>query len=589
MLSFFKNHLSIFKKILTGFGIIVIILVGIAIVSIKNLEKIAEDVYGIESNYNIKESATQIVDDFYKLRIINLRYAVSNNVKLVDDFNDQLNKLNESSKKLTTLLNDATSLADIKEFDRIIFQYAAKFGEVKAARDDRFLDKETQNAKIIQLVTGEMSEIGIRGVKISDKLFADINNDVKASIADAISTNLATKDILLKASGGGIVLSLILAILIGKTIVNPILGIRNRMQSLTGGDKTSVVPFVANRDEVGQMAAQVEIFCKNALDLDRLNAETEQSRIRQEWEREEARKRQAEQEAEMKTRTEAEKRKAMNELANSFEASVKGIVVGVSRAADQLQGLAETLASSAEETTRQASVVAAASEEASTNVQTVAAAAEQLSSSIGEIGRQVVDSARIANEAVLESDKSQKIMQGLASGAEKIGEVIQLINDIAAQTNLLALNATIEAARAGDAGKGFAVVAAEVKNLANQTSSATDEISGHVTTIQQASQNAVSAIKSIGSTIKDIDDIAGQINGAIDAQGQATREIARNVQEASTGTKEVSSNIVGVTQAANDSGSAATQVLNAAQQLGEQSKQLEREVEKFIATIRNAA
>lgn len=376
---------------------------------------------------------------------------------------------------------------------------------------------------------------------------------------------------------------------LGNSFARPLRDISSTMRTLANGDKTVAIPYTDRADEIGTMAEAVGVFKENAIQVDKMTAQAEADRIRQEQEREAARKRQAEQEAEMARKAAEDKRKAMNDLADGFESSVRGVVNAVGKAANQMQTLADALAANAEETTRQSSVVAAAAEEASTNVQTVAAAAEELSSSIGEIGRQVVDSARIANEAVLESDKSSKIIQGLAEGADKIGEVIKLINDIASQTNLLALNATIEAARAGDAGKGFAVVAAEVKNLANQTSSATDEISGQIGAIQQSTQQVVQAIKSIGATIKDVDDIAGQINIAIEAQGQATREIARNVQEASAGTKEVTTNIVSVSQAANESGSAASQVLRAAQDLGEQSKKLEIEVDNFIKRIRNAA
>ncbi len=402
---------------------------------------------------------------------------------------------------------------------------------------------------------------------------------------------------LVHAISRDIVIELIVAIIVlvlvgyylGSSFSKPIRAITDTMRKLADGDKTVAIPYTNRADEIGTMAETVGVFKENAIQVEKMTAAAEADRLRQEQEREAARKRQAEQEAEMARKATEDKRKSMNELADGFESSVRGVVNAVGKAANQMQNLAQALAANAEETTRQSSVVAAAAEEASTNVQTVAAAAEELSSSIGEIGRQVVDSARIANEAVLESDKSSKIIQGLAEGADKIGEVVKLINDIASQTNLLALNATIEAARAGDAGKGFAVVAAEVKNLANQTSSATDEISGQISAIQQSTQQVVEAIKSIGATIKDVDDIAGQINVAIEAQGQATREIARNVQEASAGTKEVTSNIVSVSQAANESGTAASQVLTAAQELGTQSKKLEAEVDNFIKRIRNAA
>ena len=177
-------------------------------------------------------------------------------------------------------------------------------------------------------------------------------------------------------------------------------------------------------------------------------------------------------------------------------------------------------------------------------------------------------------------------MQGLAQAAQKIGDVVSLITDIAEQTNLLALNATIEAARAGDAGKGFAVVASEVKNLANQTAKATDEIGAQIAGIQTATQEAVAAIEGIGKTISKIDEVAAGVASAVEEQGAATQEIARNVEQAAAGTQEVSSNISGVSQAANETGSAATQIHTAANRLAGRSEALRREVDKFLANVR---
>jgi murein DD-endopeptidase MepM/ murein hydrolase activator NlpD len=178
-------------------------------------------------------------------------------------------------------------------------------------------------------------------------------------------------------------------------------------------------------------------------------------------------------------------------------------------------------------------------------VQTVAAAAEELNASIAEIGRQVQSASTMAGGAVQQAEKTNQQVQGLAEAAQKIGDVVKLISDIAAQTNLLALNATIEAARAGDAGKGFAVVASEVKNLATQTAKATEEISQQIASIQAATGEAVGAIQGIGKTIVEINQVASSIAAAVEEQNASTREIARNVQETSAGTQEVSSNIDG--------------------------------------------
>ena len=289
-----------------------------------------------------------------------------------------------------------------------------------------------------------------------------------------------------------------------------------------------------------------------------------------------------------KDRAEAEKRAAMNRLADEFETSVGGVVETVSSASNRMHETAQSMSATAEEASRQSTAVAVAAEQASANVQTVAAAAEELSSSIAEISRQVAQSAQIAGSAVREVDATNAKIQDLAQASQKIGEVVALITDIAEQTNLLALNATIEAARAGDAGKGFAVVASEVKNLANQTGRATDEIGGQISSIQSATQDAVDAIASIGRTIGEIDEITTTIASAVEEQGATTQEIARNVEQAAAGTNEVTANIGGVNRAASETGIASTEVLDSAGQLSEQSDLLQKEVDTFVSRVRSA-
>ena len=222
-------------------------------------------------------------------------------------------------------------------------------------------------------------------------------------------------------------------------------------------------------------------------------------------------------------------------VAQGFGASMDNVAKTLGVAATDLRSDAKSMAASAEETSRQSTAVAAASEQASTNVQTVATAAEELSASIAEIGRQVARSTSSTNQAVDEADRTNAEIQHLADAAQRIGDVIKLINDIAGQTNLLALNATIEAARAGEAGKGFAVVASEVKSLASQTAKATDEISFKVAEMQTATGQSVSAVRAIGQTISEINQVSTTIASAMEEQGAATQEIARNVQQASAG------------------------------------------------------
>ena len=358
---------------------------------------------------------------------------------------------------------------------------------------------------------------------------------------------------------------MIIQVVLGRSIAKPITAMTRSMLRLAGGDKTAEIPAVGRKDEVGEMANAVQVFKEGMIEADRL---AEEQRREQE---------------ERAART-----KRIEALCQAFDATSTEAVKSVATAATEMQSSSEAMSATAEETTRQASAVAAASEQASANVETVASAAEELSSSIAEIGRQVTQASQIASAAVTEAEQTNIKVQGLAQAANKIGEVVALITDIAEQTNLLALNATIEAARAGDAGKGFAVVASEVKNLANQTAKATDEIGAQIAGIQAATQEAVSAIESITKTISKINEVNSGVASAVEEQGAATQEIARNVEQAAAGTHEVSSNIAGVSQAATETGSAASEIHSAAGELSQQSEKLRNEVDKFLAGVRAA-
>jgi methyl-accepting chemotaxis protein len=422
------------------------------------------------------------------------------------------------------------------------------------------------DAEQLALLNGSMRQSG-------DALSADAEKAKESNLAEQAATEQEaltttaggdTRVIILGLAGMGV--GVVLAWLIGRGISRPVARMRAAMRALADGNKSVDIPGVGRKDEIGEMADAVQVFKDNMIEADHLREANERQ----------------------KAEAEAERKAGMFRLADNFESGVMTVVNSVASQSTEMQSAAQAMTHTAETATQQATAVAASVEEASANVQTVATAAEELSASVLEIGRQVEQSSKIANQAVSEADRTNSTVEGLNHAAQRIGEVVQLIETIAGQTNLLALNATIEAARAGDAGKGFAVVASEVKSLASQTAKATEEIRAQIGDIQGATGQTVEAIRSIGATIRQMSEIATTIASAVEEQGAATREIASNVHQASQGTKDIATNIEGVSRAAGETGAAATQVLNSASELSRHSETLRRDVDTFLATVRAA-
>ena len=335
------------------------------------------------------------------------------------------------------------------------------------------------------------------------------------------------------------------------------------MRRVSEGDYSADIPGVGRSDEIGEMAATLRIFKDSC--IDRLELAEQQRRS------DEAKLEQAQR---------------LVQLTRSFEGKAHLAVKAVDAAATDLNAAALTLSANTEQTNRQSASVAVASEQATANVENVASAAEQLTASVGEISRQVAHAHSVSQDAVTGAAHANSVVSALADSAKKIGDVVNLINDIASQTNLLALNATIEAARAGEAGKGFAVVASEVKALANQTASATGDISEQVLAIQGATQEAEAAISTVCKIIEEINRISATIASAVEEQGAATKEISRNVQEAANGTRVVAQNIAGVSQSASETKKAALKISSVADMLDRRAHELDSEVGTFIGSVR---
>mgnify|MGYP000681130795 CR=1 FL=1 len=427
-------------------------------------------------------------------------------------------------------------------------------GNALTVNEARAIEVSGEPDELMDAIAAAQSELD----GISREVLAEAEAIAKADLSMVTMSSIANFVAM-------IVIAVVAGIGLSKGIAKPIRAMSKAMHKLADGDIDIEIPGVGQGDEIGEMAGAVEVFKVNKIEADRL---TEEQRQAQE--------------------VQAERARRIEQLCHAFDATSTETVKAVAAAATQMQSSSEAMNATAEATTRQSAAVASASEEASANVQTVATAAEELSSSISEISRQVSQASHIASGAVQQAQDTNAKVQGLADAAQKIGEVVALITDIADQTNLLALNATIEAARAGDAGKGFAVVASEVKNLANQTARATEEIGSQIGGIQSATIEAVAAIEAIAKTIAQIDEVNSGIASAVEEQGAATQEIARNVEQAAAGTQEVSSNIGGVSQAANDTGNAAHEIRSAAGELSVQSERLKSEVDKFLAEVRSA-
>lgn len=393
----------------------------------------------------------------------------------------------------------------------------------------------------------------VRGILEVDVAIAE-----QLTAGQKLSTNILFGVLLV-----GVILTA-LAVLAARRVINPLKNITAVMGRLSENDNSVEVPDQNREDEVGSIAQSVQIFKDNSLRMEKMRDEA----VLQE------------------SKAEEERVASLNKVAEEFEASVKGLVESVSSASTELQVTSANMTQQAETAKSEAEQVASSSKDASDHVNLVAAGTEELKASIDEIGERITQTATVATDAVTQAEASNAQVTTLVEAAQKVGEVVGLISDIASQTNLLALNATIEAARAGEMGKGFAVVASEVKTLADQTARATEEIASQIEEIQGATAGAAESIGTVRETIDQIHEIANAVAGAVVEQKATTDEIARSIHEASARTTEVTERIGSVTESTEETGASSREVLSASSELSEQAELLNRQVAAFLEEVK---
>ncbi len=556
-------NLTIRAKVILGFAVVLSCTLGLGVFSIERLTRINA---GSAKIANHALPAAQMLGDVAwrseQLRSREGQLLLTDH----DGVEKQLTHIAASKDALIAALaayqplvspgEEARLAADVTAAWQIYQGFSTKLIETFKAGDKK-------HARTILMTDSLATMNSLRAALQADRDFQRLRGTQLATANDELGS--AARLWVLVTVGVATALCFMIGLSMVRGISRPIQLMAAAMRDLAARDMAIVVPGLGRRDEVGAMAAAVQVFKDSMITADRLAAEQEADRV-------------------VKTQRSGR----LEVLVRDFEARVASLVDMLSAGSTEMEVTARSMSSTATQTNQQASTVTAAAEEASAGVQTVAAAAEELTASIREISRQMSQSAKATAKAVEDARRTDIIVRALAEGAQKIGDVVQLISGIAAQTNLLALNATIEAARAGDAGKGFAVVASEVKSLATQTAKATEEIAAQIKQIQGATGDAVNAINGIATTIDDVNVIASNIAAAVEEQGAATAEIARNVQQTAQSTQDVTVNITGVSQAANDTGAAADQVLRAAGGLAQQAEALTAEVNSFVAGVRAA-
>jgi methyl-accepting chemotaxis protein len=580
------GHMTVGKRLTAIVAGLVTLMIVVAGISIYQINKIGGELVGIaEQDIPLTRVVTntsihQLEQAINFERAVRFGFAVADDPAMKTHYDHAVERFEKLAQKVDEEIKEGEVLAgryareaqsdEAKEEFKHVLKILRDVEKAHHAYDEHVL------ALFKQLEAGETGSASAAALKIEkeeealDNKLTSLVEELTKFTADAALAaekheQEALKWLIVITVAAAILGFVVTAFIVRRTIAGPLSRVVQGLQALAAGD-TTVDVEVRSSDEIGQVAAAFSTFKETTLEAQRLKEEQQRA----------------------EENATAERRQTLLSMADELEASVKSAVDKVAEGSAAMQASAQQLTATAEQTTAQSSSVAAASEQATMNVQTVAGATEELSASIQEIGRQINEAEEMVKRAVDKAGNATTTVTNLSTSAERIGEVIDLINDIANQTNLLALNATIEAARAGEAGKGFAVVASEVKSLASQTARATEEIGNQISNVQSVVQETAAAIDSIGTEINAVSDVATGIAGAVEEQNAATGEIASNVQQAAQGTQEVSGTISEVSAGARETGDAAKVVRDGTAVLSEQGGNLQREVENFLKQLRAA-
>ncbi|MGQ9369419.1 methyl-accepting chemotaxis protein [Azospirillum sp. ST 5-10] len=494
-----------------------------------------------------------------QVRTLALRIAAAVQMAAVGQRDFQLTRGSEAGDAVDAAMNQVRALAgevaDLVDTDD---------GRAEAAAMDAAASAFQEEFAALAATADRQAAAAMAMDADTDAIADTVGRLVAAQEAARDGTRRNAEGLIVVGAALALLLGAGLAWAIGRSVVRPLHAMAGATARLADGDLTVAIPGGERKDEIRGLAAAVEVFKRNALERRRLEEERDL----------------------LQRRGEAERRQAMRDVADAFEASVGAVAERLRQAADAMAQDAAAMSADAAATRTGAATMATAAEQTSANVQTVAAAADALSASVGAIADRLAESARAAAGAATRAGDTNRIVEGLAAAAGRIGRVVEMIGEIAGQTNLLALNATIEAARAGEAGKGFAVVAGEVKTLAGQTSRATAEITAQIADMQAATDEAVAAIRAIVGSVEAISASVGDVTQAMNEQGDATHRIARGVQEAAVGSHVVKERIAEVTAAAVKTGTVAQAVHTASRGLAGQTDALRTEVEGFLRRVR---